>query len=71
MNRLPVNPLVCRALEIAEKRLGVRELALRLKVSEDVITAWRYGESTMPSQKFLDLVDMLVDVQPTWNEWNP
>ena len=59
------------ALELAEKRLGVRELALRLKVDEDAITAWRYGQSSMPSQTFLRLVDLLTDLQPEWNEWNP
>ena len=71
MNRLPGNPLVARAVEIAEKRLGFAELSRRLNAPDATIRAWRFGQETMPTKKFLDLVDILTELDPSWNEWNP
>ena len=71
MQRLPVSPLVLRALEVAEKRLGMEELAQRLDASQSAITAWRFGHATMPEHKFLKLVDILTDLAIAWDEWNP
>jgi hypothetical protein len=71
MNRLPANPLIARALEIAEKRLGTVELSRRLKVPDTTIREWRFGQQTMATQKFLELVDILTELDPSWNEWNP
>jgi len=71
MNRLPVSPLITRALDVAEKRLGVKELSERLGSPERSIHAWRMGHTTMPESKFLKLVDILTDLAVTWDEWNP
>jgi hypothetical protein len=70
MNRLPANPLVARALEVAERHIGMRELCRRLVVPEDVIRAWQRGLATMPQFKFLRLVDILTELDPTWKEWD-
>ena len=71
MNRLPVNPLVLRALEVTEKRLGITELSRRLLVSVATIEAWRLGHETAPRDKFLKLVDILTELDLGWDEWNP
>ena len=71
MNRLPGNPLIARALEIAEKRLGIAELSRRLQVPDTTVRAWRFGHETMQAKKFLELVDILTELDPSWNEWNP
>ena len=62
MNRLPASPLIARALEIAEKRLGMKELSERLGSPESSIEAWRMGHATMPENKFLTLVDLLTEL---------
>ena len=71
MKRLPASPLVSRALEVAEKRLGRSELAKRLSAPESTIHAWQNGHATMPEYKFLQLVDILNDLAVQWDEWNP
>ena len=71
MQRLPASPLIARAVEIAEKRLGMTELSVRLGSPASSIEAWRLGHATMPEYKFLRLVDILTELDPSWNEWNP
>jgi hypothetical protein len=66
MNRLPVSPLICRGLEIAEKRLGMWELCKRLESPSASIEAWRIGQSEMPNAKLLLLVDILMEIDPEW-----
>ena len=68
MNRVPVSPLITKALEIAEKRLGIEELSKRLGEHETAIRAWRFGHATMPEHKFLQLVDMLIELDPNWTD---
>jgi hypothetical protein len=70
MNRLPASPLVSRALAVAEKHLGMEELSRRLVVPEAMILAWRLGHATMPEYKFLRLVDILTELDPSWVEWD-
>jgi len=70
MKRLPASPLIARSLEIAEKHLGMRELAWRLHSAEDTIRAWREGHATMPQYKFLRLVDVLTELDPSWQDWD-
>ncbi len=69
MKRLP-SPLVARALAVAESHLGRKELARRLVAPETLIAAWRDGHATMPEYKFLQLVDILTDLQVSWNDWD-
>ena len=70
MKRLPASPLIARSLEIAEKKLGSRELAARLGAAEDTVRAWRDGHATMPQYKFLRLVDILTELDPSWQDWD-
>src|SRR5437762_3292946 len=71
VNRLPVSPLIARALEVAEKRLGIETLAKQLGAPDTLVRAWRFGHATMPEAKFLKLVDILTDLAVAWDEWNP
>ena len=66
MNRLPVSPLITKGLDIAERHIGIEELSRRLAVPETTIRAWRFGHVTMPDAKFLQLVDILVTLDPRW-----
>ena len=71
MKPLPVNPQVARAVEVAEKRLGTQELSVRLGVPDSNLSAWRLGQAAMPEHKFLQLVDILTELDISWSEWNP
>lgn len=71
MNRPPASPLVSRAIDVAEKRLGMDELAQKLVAPPTAIEAWRSGHPSMPEAKFLKLVDILTDLSIQWDEWNP
>ena len=44
---------------------------MRLGSPATSIEAWRSGHATMPEYKFLQLVDLLTELDPSWNEWNP
>jgi len=70
MNRMPANPLIRRALAVAERRLGIEELAARLTAHHTTVAAWRDGHATMPERKFLLLVDVLTELDPTWDDWD-
>ena len=70
MKRLAGSPLIARALAVAEQRLGLDELCHRLAAPATVIHAWRDGHATMPEYKFLRLVDILTELDPSWTEWD-
>jgi hypothetical protein len=70
MNRLPASPLIARALEIAEKKIGMDELSRRLNAPDSIVRAWRDGHATMPEYKFLSLVDVLTELDPSWKDWD-
>jgi hypothetical protein len=63
-------PLIMRALEVAERYLGTEELCRRLVVPEALVRAWQAGQATMPQYKFLRLVDLLTELDPSWTEWD-
>ena len=67
---MSVSPLIVRALDVAEKHLGIDELCRRLVVPQDSIRAWQRGHATMPQYKFLRLVDILTELDPSWKEWD-
>lgn len=71
MNRLTVNPLIMRGLQLAEERLGLEALAQRLGVSAGTIDDWRIGLAAMPQDKFLELVDLLSSIDPDWKRNDP
>lgn len=68
MERLPASPLIAKGLDLAERHLGMKELSVRLGSPAGTIKAWRLGQSTMPQQKFHLLVDLLLEIDPTWME---
>ena len=70
MVRLPSNPLIARALEIAERWLGIEELSRRLGSQEADIRAWQFGQTDMPSEKFLKLVDIVLEMDRDWLDEN-
>jgi hypothetical protein len=70
VKRLAASPLITRALDVAEKRLGIQELCHRLAVPETTVRAWQLGHATMPEYKFLRLVDILTELDPSWTEWD-
>jgi CheY-like chemotaxis protein len=71
VNRLPVNPLIVRGLRIAEEELGIAGLAARLGVAAGAIDDWRMGLAAMPQGKFLELVDVLAGIDPSWKRTDP
>jgi CheY-like chemotaxis protein len=71
VNRLPVNPLIMRGLRLAEEELGMAGLIARLGVSAGAIDDWRMGLVAMPHDKFLELVDMLASIDPSWRRADP
>src|SRR5690349_24041436 len=60
-----------RGLRIAEEELGLDRLAARLGVSAGTIDDWRIGLVAMPQDKFLELVDLLASIDPSWKRTDP
>jgi hypothetical protein len=71
VKRLPVSPLVLRALEVAENRLGIEELCARLGTPPTTIQAWRLGHVEISDREFLKLVDLLTELEPGWMSPKP
>jgi len=65
---MAVSPLIIKGLQIAESRLGMEELSRRLGAPDTLVRAWRMGHVTMPQRKFLALVDILTELDPSWDE---
>ena len=55
---------------MAEKHLGIDELCRRLVVPESLIRSWEMGTATMPEYKFLRLVDIITELDPSWIDWD-
>ena len=68
MNRIVANPVVVRALRVAEEKLGLEQLAERLRASDETLHAWRDGQAVMPQHRFLRLVDLLTALDPAWDD---
>ena len=66
MNRLPISPLVMRGLQIAERHLGIAELAKRLTATESTVRSWQLGLAEMPDREFLLLADLLNEIGEPW-----
>ena len=63
---MPAGSAISKGLEIAEKHIGIVELAKRLHTVPSIIHAWRLGHDNMPEYKFLALVDILAGLEPGW-----
>jgi hypothetical protein len=70
MIRLPASPLVMKALEIAERRLGMDELSRRLRAPAALILDWRMGLAPMPDRKWFRMIDLLTELDPAWIDWD-
>jgi hypothetical protein len=68
MRSLDVSPIVLRALDVAERHLGAAELARQLNAPWNAVKLWRTGHLEMPEYMFLRLVDILTELDPSWNE---
>jgi plasmid maintenance system antidote protein VapI len=51
-----------RLLEYAAGRLGLKELAARLKVPEKTVEEWLHGSPDMTNSKALALADLINDL---------
>jgi hypothetical protein len=71
VKRLPISPLVLRALEVAEKHVGIDELCARLGTPLTTILAWRLGHAEISDREFLKLVDLLTELEPGWMSPKP
>jgi len=69
-DRLPVSPLVARAIQVAQYKLGLDQLARKMNVSQALLKAWRDGQASMPRADFLALVDLLLDLDISWDDWD-
>lgn len=68
MDRIAANPMVMRALQVAEEKLGLQQLSQRLSAPSVTVHAWRDGHALMPQHRFLRLVDLLTTLDPGWAE---
>jgi CheY-like chemotaxis protein len=64
VKRLPVSPLIERALGVAQRHLGAEELARRLQAPAEVIRDWTLGTVDIPEADFFRLVDILAELDP-------
>ena len=71
MKRMTTSPLIDRALDVAEKHLGMAELSRRMGVPETTIQAWRGHHLAMPQSDFMRLIDIITGLEVRWSEWNP
>jgi len=63
------SPLVSRVLGVCVRELGIIEVALRLRTTPELVQSWMDG-AEMPQKKFLMLVDVLVALDPGWEDWD-
>jgi len=70
MDRLPVSPIVGRVIEVIEKKLGFEQAARRLDIAESLLEAWRDGKAAVPRAEFMRLVDLLLELDVSWDDWD-
>jgi len=70
MDRLPVSPIVTRVIVLAAGKLGMEQLARRMNVPEALLMAWRDGQAAIPRGEFLRLVEILLDLDIGWDDWD-
>lgn len=70
MERLPVSPLVARTIELAAEKIGLGEVANRIAVPIAILEAWRDGKAAVPRADFLRLVDVLLELDVGWEDWD-
>jgi hypothetical protein len=68
--RLPVSPIVSRVIQLAADKLGMAEVSRRSNVPESLLMAWRDGQGNVPRAEFLRLVDLLLELDVGWDDWD-
>ena len=68
--RLPNSPIVGRVLQVCVRDLGIVEVAMRLGMTPVLLDMWRTGEAPIPRQMFEKLVDVLISLNPGWEDWD-
>ena len=61
-------PLVTKALQIAEMRLGMDALSEELAAPAEQIRAWRMGQIPMSERKFRMLAELVAALDPNWDK---
>jgi hypothetical protein len=46
------------------------EVAKRSNVPESLLMAWRDGQASIPRAEFLRLVDLLLELDVGWDDWD-
>ena len=67
---MPVSPIVTRIIDVVSQKIGMAETAKRIHATEPLLEAWRDGFATIPRPKFLQLVDLLMELDVGWDDWN-
>jgi len=57
-------------MQVAMDKLGAEQLAQRINSPVSLLLAWRDGHATMPREKFMALVDLLLDLGIGWDDWD-
>lgn len=70
MERLPVSPIVSRTIELAAEKIGLKGVADRIAVPIGILEAWRDGKAAVPRADFLRLVDVLLELDVGWDDWD-
>lgn len=65
-----MSPIVTRVIEVIADKLGLEEASRRVNVPEALLMAWRDGHATIPREKFLRLIDLLLELNIGWDDWN-
>lgn len=59
-----------RILDIVIRKLGNVEVAQRLNTTPVLIDMWLKGQAHMPETEFHRLVDLLIELDPGWEDWD-
>ena len=59
-----------RVIQLAADKVGLDEVARRIKVPEALLVAWRDGKAAIPRGEFLRLVDVLLELDVGWDDWD-
>jgi hypothetical protein len=64
--RHPLSSIVQRAIEFAQKRLGMEEFARQIGAPPTIIAAWRIGAVAVPDATFLRVIELVTALDPNF-----
>ena len=59
-----------RVLDVCIREIGIVEVAKRLGVTPVLLDLWQTGQAPMPPGQFRALVDVLIELDPGWEDWD-